>query len=76
MNTVNYSLLKTIDSPGDLRLLSPNLLEQVASELRSYLIDTVSQNGGHFAAGLGAVELAVTEHGMTAYGTLDLMEKA
>jgi len=38
-------------------LLSPQLLEQVASELRSYLIDSVSQNGGHFAAGLGAVEL-------------------
>jgi len=62
MNAVNYPLLMTIDSPGDLRLLSPNLLEQVASELRSYLIDTVSQNGGHFAAGLGAVELAVALH--------------
>ena len=43
-------------------LLSPQLLEQVASELRSYLIDSVSQNGGHFAAGLGAVELAVALH--------------
>src|ERR1700736_3116198 len=42
MNAANYPLLRTIDSPGDLRLLSPNLLEQVASELRSYLIDTVS----------------------------------
>jgi len=62
MNAVNYPLLMRIDSPGDLRLLSPKLLEQVASELRSYLIDTVSQNGGHFAAGLGAVELAVALH--------------
>ena len=62
MNAANYPLLRTIDSPGDLRLLSPQLLEQVASELRSYLIDTVSQNGGHFAAGLGAVELAVALH--------------
>ena len=62
MNAANYPLLRRIDSPGDLRLLSPQLLDHVASELRSYLIDTVSQNGGHFAAGLGAVELAVALH--------------
>ncbi|PZN30529.1 MAG: 1-deoxy-D-xylulose-5-phosphate synthase [Proteobacteria bacterium] len=58
----SYPLLETIDSPADLRALAPNQLEQVAAELRQYLIETVSQMGGHFAAGLGAVELAVALH--------------
>ncbi len=45
----SYPLLETIDSPADLRALAPNQLEQVAAELRQYLIETVSQMGGHFA---------------------------
>ncbi len=57
-----YPLLRAIDSPADLRRLAPSQLEAVARELRAYLIDAVSQKGGHFAAGLGTVELAVALH--------------
>lgn len=58
----NYPLLASIDTPADLRRLSAAQLEAVAAELRRYLIDTVSQMGGHFAAGLGTVELTVALH--------------
>jgi 1-deoxy-D-xylulose-5-phosphate synthase len=57
-----YPLLTAIDSPGDLRALSADQLKLVADELRNYLVDTVSQMGGHFAAGLGTVELTVALH--------------
>src|SRR6266403_324235 len=62
MDATNYALLSAIDSPADLRRLPSSALDHVAAELRSYLIDTVSQKGGHFAAGLGAVELTVALH--------------
>src|SRR6202046_4367233 len=52
-------LLKTINYPADLRRLSEDQLEQVCKELRQYIIDVVSVNGGHFAASLGVVELTV-----------------
>ncbi len=58
----NYPLLKAIDSPADLRALPSERLQDVAAELRRYLIETVSQMGGHFAAGLGTVELTVALH--------------
>src|SRR5262245_7594811 len=57
-----YPLLAAIESPADLRALPVTQLEAVAAELRQYLIDTVSQMGGHFAAGLGTVELTVALH--------------
>ncbi len=57
-----YPLLSQIDSPADLRALSENRLEEVARELRAYLVDTVSGIGGHFAAGLGTVELTLALH--------------
>jgi 1-deoxy-D-xylulose-5-phosphate synthase len=57
-----YALLASIGSPHDLRKLPPSELEQVAKELRQYLIETVSQMGGHFAAGLGTVELTIALH--------------
>ena len=57
-----YPLLSALDSPADLRALAPAQLAEVATELRQYLIDTVSQMGGHFAAGLGTVELTVALH--------------
>ncbi len=56
------SLLDGIDSPADLRALAPGDLGQVAGELREFLVHTVSQRGGHFAAGLGTVELTVALH--------------
>src|SRR5262245_44151639 len=57
-----YPLLTALGSPSDLRKLPAGELEAVAAELRQYLIDTVSQMGGHFAAGLGTVELTVALH--------------
>jgi 1-deoxy-D-xylulose-5-phosphate synthase len=58
----HYPLLQKIDSPHDLRQLPESALEQVAKELRAYLLDSVSRSGGHFAAGLGSIELTVALH--------------
>jgi 1-deoxy-D-xylulose-5-phosphate synthase len=57
-----YPLLSKIDSPVDLRALPPESLPEVCRELREYLINTVATRGGHFAAGLGTVELTVALH--------------
>jgi 1-deoxy-D-xylulose-5-phosphate synthase len=58
----NYPLLSTIETPADLRRLDATQLTPLAGELRQFLIHTVSQMGGHFAAGLGTVELTVALH--------------
>jgi 1-deoxy-D-xylulose-5-phosphate synthase len=58
----DFPLLSKIDAPADLRALSRSDLSAVADELRRYLILTVSRMGGHFAAGLGTVELTVALH--------------
>ena len=55
-------LLDTIHSPDDLRALSPDELPQLAAELRSFLVDSVAQTGGHLASNLGAVELTLALH--------------
>ncbi|HEY7739743.1 MAG TPA: 1-deoxy-D-xylulose-5-phosphate synthase [Steroidobacteraceae bacterium] len=56
------SLLETIETPADLRALERPDLPALSAELREYLIHTVGQMGGHLAAGLGTVELAVALH--------------
>ena len=58
----DHILLSTIDSPEDLRRLPERALRDVARELRRYLVESVSRSGGHFAAGLGAVELTIALH--------------
>ncbi|MDJ1502592.1 1-deoxy-D-xylulose-5-phosphate synthase [Xanthocytophaga agilis] len=55
-------LLAQIETPDDLRKLDPSELYQVCTELRQYIIDTVSVYGGHFGASLGVVELTVALH--------------
>lgn len=55
-------LLDSIDSPAELRALDADLLPQVCAELREFLLYSVGQSGGHFAAGLGVVELTVALH--------------
>ena len=55
-------LLDKINYPSDLRGLKKNQLEQVTKELRSELIEVVSETGGHLGAGLGVVELTVALH--------------
>ena len=62
MTLADFPLLSKIESPADLRVLSRTDLAAVADELRRYLIHTVSRMGGHFAAGLGTVELTVALH--------------
>jgi 1-deoxy-D-xylulose-5-phosphate synthase len=57
-----YSLLKSIDSPADLRRLAPEQLPEVCSELRQDIIKELSVNPGHFASSLGVVELTVALH--------------
>ena len=57
-----YPLLSAIETPADLRRLPLAKLPAVAKELREFLIHTVSTRGGHFAAGLGTVELTVALH--------------
>jgi 1-deoxy-D-xylulose-5-phosphate synthase len=55
-------LLKDINSPEDLRRLKESDLQEVSRELRDFIIDIVSVNGGHFGASLGVVELTVALH--------------
>ena len=57
-----YPLLESIQLPADLRRLAPAKLPELADELRRFLIQSVSTRGGHFAAGLGTVELTVALH--------------
>ena len=58
----NYALLESIDTPADLRRLPAAKLGELAQELRRFLIQSVSTRGGHFAAGLGTVELTIALH--------------
>lgn len=55
-------LLQHIDSPSDLRNLTVEQLPQVCSEIRDFLIESLSTNPGHFASSMGAVELTVALH--------------
>ena len=60
--SATYPLLGTIESPADLRRLPVTKLPALAQELRAFLIQSVSTRGGHFAAGLGTVELTIALH--------------
>ena len=56
------SLLTTINSPADLRQLPRNQLPQLATELREFVLHSVSQTGGHLSSNLGTVELTIALH--------------
>lgn len=58
----NTNLLQTIQSPFDLRELSRHQLNQIADELRDFLLESVASTGGHLSSNLGTVELAVAIH--------------
>ena len=55
-------ILQSITGPSDLQGLSDEQLQQLAQEVREYIIDTVGEIGGHFGANLGTCELAVALH--------------
>ena len=59
---MSYPLLDTIHSPADLRRLDRKQLPLLAEELRAFLIDSVSQTGGHLSSNLGTVELTIALH--------------
>ncbi|MGI9211166.1 MAG: 1-deoxy-D-xylulose-5-phosphate synthase [Methylococcaceae bacterium] len=61
-NSNKYPLLDAIDTPEDLRTLESGQLHDLAAELREFLLESVSQSGGHLAAGLGTVELTIALH--------------
>jgi 1-deoxy-D-xylulose-5-phosphate synthase len=56
------SILSTIHSPADLRALPRTQLKALAAELRDYVLQSVSQTGGHLSSNLGTVELTVALH--------------
>ena len=57
-----FPLLRSVNLPADLRSQPENKLGAICDELRAYLIRSVATRGGHFAAGLGTVELTVALH--------------
>ncbi len=57
-----YKLLFNVNSPKDIRSFSLNELKTLCTEIREYMIDVISQIGGHFGGGLGTVELTVALH--------------
>src|SRR3954470_10530985 len=57
-----YELLKTVDDPTDLRKLERRQLQQLADELREFVLQSVSQTGGHLSSNLGTVELTIALH--------------
>ncbi|MDM4767228.1 1-deoxy-D-xylulose-5-phosphate synthase [Pelomonas sp. SE-A7] len=59
---MNYALLKTVNSPADLRRLPRADLPRLAEELRSYVLESVSKTGGHLGSNLGTVELTIALH--------------
>ncbi|WP_433851252.1 1-deoxy-D-xylulose-5-phosphate synthase [Stenotrophomonas nitritireducens] len=62
IDSVRYPRLSRIQTPHDLRTFDETELPAVAGELRDYLIESVGRSGGHFAAGLGVIELTVALH--------------
>ncbi len=57
-----YDLLNSIASPADLRLLDRKHLKVLATELREFILESVSKTGGHLASNLGAIELTIALH--------------
>src|SRR5690348_12599325 len=63
-NQTEEPLLPGIDGPADLHELDDEQLQRVAQEMRTYIIDTIGEIGGHFGANLGTCELAVALHSL------------
>lgn len=62
LNIAKYPTLVLAETPEELRLLPKESLTKLCDELRQYLLDSVSRSSGHFASGLGTVELTVALH--------------
>ena len=57
-----YALLRTINDPSELRRLDRASLDRLAIELRAFILESVSQTGGHLSSNLGTVELTIALH--------------
>ncbi|PIS45372.1 MAG: 1-deoxy-D-xylulose-5-phosphate synthase [Ignavibacteria bacterium CG08_land_8_20_14_0_20_37_9] len=57
-----YNILDKINSPADIRLLEIHELKELCADIRQYMVDVISEIGGHFGGGLGTVELTVALH--------------
>ncbi len=62
MKNKTYPILDQVNLPSDFRNYDANQLEKLASDIREYILDTISKTGGHLAAGLGTVELSIALH--------------
>ena len=62
VDSIKYPLLSKVTEPSVIRGFNDQQLQALVNELRQFLINTISQCGGHFAAGLGTVELTVALH--------------
>jgi 1-deoxy-D-xylulose-5-phosphate synthase len=62
MSAAPHGLLSAIGSPQDLRKLTPDQLEELSGEIRSFLIENVCQTGGHLGPNLGVIELTLAMH--------------
>ena len=58
----DFPLLDSIHNAADVRALAPEQLDNLAEELRDFLIQTVAKTGGHLSSGLGTVELTIALH--------------
>ncbi|QOJ29593.1 MAG: 1-deoxy-D-xylulose-5-phosphate synthase [Ignavibacteriales bacterium] len=65
----NYKVLKQIDNPSRMRDMDIKTLRELCQDIRNYMVDVISEIGGHFGGGLGTVELTVALH--TAFKTPD-----
>ena len=61
-NVPDYPILDRVSCPADLRGLSPQELNRLCGDIRQFLLDNISETGGHLASNLGVVELTVALH--------------
>jgi 1-deoxy-D-xylulose-5-phosphate synthase len=62
MDQEKYPVLSSVNTPEDIRQFDSNKLKQLCTDIREYMIDVISETGGHFGGGLGTVELTVAIH--------------
>ena len=58
----SYHLLESLDLPADLEDLDEQALTDLSDEIRSFMLEVISQNGGHLSPNLGVVELTIALH--------------
>ena len=62
MGKLMHELLSQLKDPQDLKKLAPEILPQLAKEIRDTLLQVISQNGGHLSSNMGVVELTLAMH--------------